>query len=75
MATPDLAPEEIYDLAKIALAQAHDINHIISRGVACRPLASRRKWKVEWKIWVGCLVGCVAQQAGVESSLQLLPVD
>jgi len=29
MATPDLAPEEIYDLAKIALAQAHNINHIM----------------------------------------------
>ncbi len=49
MATPDLAPEEIYDLAKIALAQAHDINHIMSRGVACRPLASPAKWKLEWK--------------------------
>jgi hypothetical protein len=26
------------------------INHIVSRGVACRPLVSPGKWKVEWKI-------------------------
>ncbi len=26
-----------------------NINHIVSRDVACRPLVSRAKWKVEWK--------------------------
>jgi hypothetical protein len=26
-----------------------NINHNVSRGVACRPVMSRGKWKVEWK--------------------------
>ncbi len=52
-----------------------NINHVVSRGVACRPEVSPGKWKVGWKIWAGCLVDCVAQQAGVELLLQLLPVD
>ena len=24
-------------------------NHMVSRGVACRPEVSRGKWKLEWK--------------------------
>ena len=27
----------------------NNINHIVSRGVACRPEVSRAKWKVRWK--------------------------
>ena len=30
-----------------------NINHLVSRGVACRPEVSCGKWKVGWKVWAG----------------------
>jgi hypothetical protein len=40
-----------FNLGNIRLAP--NINHNVSRGVACRPEVSRGKWKVGWKICVG----------------------
>jgi len=33
------------------LGKFNNINHNVSRGVACRPVVSPGKWKVGWKIW------------------------
>ncbi len=33
-----------------AFGKFNNINHIVSRDVACRPEGSRGKWKLGWKV-------------------------